>query len=227
MDFLVVIFVILAIIIITVGIFYSSVLERKRREALQRLANQINLSFAYGDLFNIETTYEYHSLFREGTDDRYAYNILYGNYRNRPIKCFDYHYATYSHGKHGRTKHNHYYSGVLVELNITMQYLFVRSETFLDKIAGAVGFDDIDFESAEFSRNFYVKSEDKKFAYDVIHQRMMEFLLSRPRYHIELYNRTILIYQGGTLKPENVEYMLNMATDFVNLFPDYLLQKLS
>ena len=38
-------------------------------------------------------------------------------------------------------------------------------------------FDDIDFESDEFSRKFYVQSSDRKFAYDVLHPRMMEFLL--------------------------------------------------
>ena len=40
------------------------------------------------------------------------------------------------------------------------------------------GHDDIDFESAEFSRNFYVKSSDRKWAFDILHARAMEFLLA-------------------------------------------------
>src|SRR5205085_4299284 len=46
--------------------------------------------------------------------------------------------------------------------------LLIRPETLMDKVAGALGFDDIDFESEEFSRRFLVKSPDKKFAYDVV-----------------------------------------------------------
>ena len=38
--------------------------------------------------------------------------------------------------------------------------LLNRREGMFDKIAGAFGFDDIDYESAEFSRRFQVKSAD-------------------------------------------------------------------
>ena len=56
--------------------------------------------------------------------------------------------------------------------------LLIRPEGFFDKVAGAFGFDDIDFESEEFSRAFFVKSSDKRFAYDVLHPRMLELLMA-------------------------------------------------
>ena len=56
--------------------------------------------------------------------------------------------------------------------------LFIRREGIFDSVKRAFGFDDIDFESAEFSKRFFVKSSDKRFAYDVIHPKMMEFLLA-------------------------------------------------
>ena len=39
------------------------------------------------------------------------------------------------------------------------------------------GYQDIKFESAEFSKTFCVRSPDKKFAYDVCNAKMMEYLL--------------------------------------------------
>ncbi len=39
----------------------------------------------------------------------------------------------------------------------------------------------LDFESAEFSKKYYVKCEDKKFSYDIIHPQMIEFILNLPR----------------------------------------------
>ena len=66
----------------------------------------------------------------------------------------------------------------------------------MDKIAGALGFHDINFESSEFSRKFHIKCADKKFAYDVIHPRMMEFLLAAAqRGDIE----PVMIYGGCCL----------------------------
>ena len=45
--------------------------------------------------------------------------------------------------------------------------LRIAPEGLLSKIAEALGEDDIQFESAEFSGAFRVRSKDKKFAYDV------------------------------------------------------------
>src|SRR5204862_1433100 len=65
--------------------------------------------------------------------------------------------------------------------------LLIRPEGFFDKLAAMIGFSDINFESAEFSRRFLVKSSDKKFAYDVIDPRMMDFLLATRPFPIDLH----------------------------------------
>jgi hypothetical protein len=53
----------------------------------------------------------------------------------------------------------------------------IRRENSVDRLASAIGIDDIDFESAEFNSLFRVRSSSKRFAYDLIHPRMMEFIL--------------------------------------------------
>ena len=60
----------------------------------------------------------------------------------------------------------------------------------------AFGWDDIDFESAEFSRKYFVKCEDKRWAYDVLHGRVMELLLRVQGYSFEGDGRMIMVRAG-------------------------------
>lgn len=55
--------------------------------------------------------------------------------------------------------------------------LIVRRERAFDRIKSAFGFDDIDFESKAFSDRFFVGSSDKRFAYQLITPRVMDFLM--------------------------------------------------
>ena len=42
---------------------------------------------------------------------------------------------------------------------------------------------EIEFESTEFSKEFHVKSPDRRWAFDVLSQATMEFLLALPQVH--------------------------------------------
>ena len=74
--------------------------------------------------------------------------------------------------------------------------LFIRREGFVDRLQGVLGFDDIDFESAEFSDRFHVTSSDKRFAYRVIGPRMMEFLLEGDPPTIEFRDGVCCLMRG-------------------------------
>lgn len=156
---------------------------------------------------------------------RYAFNVLEGTYRERPVCCFEYHYETYSSDSKGRRQtHHHYLTAAAIHLPHGLGYLMVRPENIFDKLAGAVGFNDIDFESVEFSRRFYVKSLDRKFAYDIIHARTMEFLLHRVArgFAFELAGPALLLYNGARWRPEQVPDALDWLVEFVELIPDYV-----
>ncbi len=94
-------------------------------------------------------------------------------------------------------------------------------------MASAFGFSDIDFESAEFSQKFYVQSRDKRFAYDLLHPNMLEFLLaaSPPGVHIE---RGYLCISDGrsTWGPAVFTSLLPWVTHFLELWPEHLSAKL-
>ena len=101
--------------------------------------------------------------------------------------------------------------------------LLIRREGVLDKIAGAFGFDDIDFESAQFSRRFHVKSPDKRFAYDVIDPRMMEFLLAGDPGTIDIERGRCCVSDGRRRwSPQQYEANLEWISRFFDNWPDHV-----
>jgi hypothetical protein len=103
--------------------------------------------------------------------------------------------------------------------------LFVRPEGIWDKITEFIGFDDIDFESAEFSRKFYVKAEDKRWAYDVIHPRVMEFLLAAPRFPIQFGPDCVIAYRGSTFSTLDFESAAGVIGGILDRLPEYLVKQ--
>ena len=170
--------------------------EAKRRRALFAWAFVNKLDFSAGRDHRLDSRFPRFDCLREG-HNRYGYNVMQGSWRGRPMVGFDYHYETYSRDSKGRRTTSHYhFSAVVVTSEVELKPLIVRPEGALDKVAAFFGLDDIDFESAEFSRKFYVKSPDRRWAYDVIHPRTMEFLLAAPRFTIEMVGREVIAYRA-------------------------------
>src|SRR5262249_36626985 len=137
-----------------------------------------------------------------------------------PIVIFDYHYITGS----GEDETTHKRSASLATLGIDCPYLIIRPETILDRFAASIGFDDINFESDEFNRAFNVRGEDKKFAYDICHAGMMEFLLQERSLTWELHANKLLLYNDHrqALDERSIQHCLRVAEGFVARIPSYL-----
>jgi hypothetical protein len=81
-------------------------------------------------------------------------------------------------GKRRRTMHEAF---AVVQVGpFAMPPVEIRPEHAGDTIAAAMGWDDLDFESVEFSRRFHVRSPDKRFAWDLLDPRMMQVMLELP-----------------------------------------------
>ncbi|MHC4201700.1 MAG: hypothetical protein ACYSU0_17070, partial [Planctomycetota bacterium] len=149
-------------------------------------------------------------LFRRGHSRR-ARNVINGERDGSAVMIFDYRYTTGS----GKNKSTHSRSVMIVEMpEQSFPELLIRREGFFDKIAAAVGFDDIDFESHEFSRKYYVKSRDKRFAYDVVDARMMEFLLDVGDLSVEMEGSDIAFCERR-LSVEGIERLHDVAWEFI------------
>lgn len=212
-PFIIVGFVAIFIVVAVLG----HLAAQKRRQAMMALAARLGLHFDPSKRRDLARRYEFIDRMRAGRD-RYAFNILSGNYQGHDVVLFDYHYKTGS----GKDTHHHYLSFFILRLPRTFPELTIGPEGFFSKIAQAVGYDDIDFESHEFSRKFCVRSKDKKFAYDVCNARMIEYFLANPDLTIEIELDTLALAFQRRLKLEQIEPNLQRLVRIRSLMPDYL-----
>lgn len=192
----------------------------KRRQAMMALAAKLGLNFYYEKDRDMPRRYRFLDKLRQGRD-RYAFNTLSGNYQGHNVTIFDYHYKTGS----GKDTHHHYLSFFLLQMPMTFPELIIVREGIFSKIGQALGYDDIDFESHEFSRKFCVRSKDKKFAYDVCNAQMIEYLLSNTDLSIEIETNVMALSFNRRLKLEQIEPNLNRLIKVRSLLPEYLFSR--
>ncbi len=142
----------------------------------------------------------------------------------------DFSYVTKTSDGHGGTSSTrHYFSYLVVRLpfRVTPE-VKIRREGLLDDLVHALGFEDINFESAEFSRKYCVKSNDRRFAYDLIHPRAIEFFLQiDPPGLIEIAAGRICVTDGiRRWDVEEFRRLMHWAHNFVALWPEHLAQQL-
>ncbi len=194
---------------------------KKRREAFHALAKKLGMQYQRKNR-GIASRYSFLKKLDQGSN-RYAENILKGQYRGHPVLAFDYHYETYSTDSKGRRQtHHHHFSFFILEQTRHFPELRIYPENFLSKFGQMLGYDDIDFESIEFSKAFTVRSSDKKFAYDICHTRMMEYLLKDKSIALEFDGQCIALEFDRRLAVEQFEHRLNQLCDIRELIPDYV-----
>jgi len=215
--------VIALFVLIVVAIAIGGYLQvKRRRDALQALAERLGMTFSAAKRPDIAKQYAFLDALRKGSN-RYAYNIVEGQYRNYPVMYFDFHYTTTSTDAKGRRQtHHHYCSIVMLLLEQSFPELRIYPETFFSRIGQMLGFKDISFESVEFSKAFVVRSKDRKFAFDICHPRMMEYLLNHRGLCLEIEQNCLALEHNSLIGPEKIESQFDLLCELRALFPQYL-----
>lgn len=223
--------IVLIVVLLGVLVWWSWLQAKKRREALAALAARLGWRFEPGKDSLHDEEYAHFEIFRRG-HSRAAYNTLWGDLElgggRWPAKAGDFVYRVTSSSGKSTTTHTYRFSYLIVHLPWAgLPDLLVRREHAFDKLAGAFGFDDIDFESEAFSRRFHVKSPDKRFAYDVLHPRMMELLLSADPAAVDIEHGRCCLSDGRSpWKPEGFLSRIDFLRDFFEAWPKHLTAEL-
>ena len=211
--------------LVIAGVIYSVIAARKRREAMFELTTRLGLSFSQSDDTSLADRFGFLDKLAQGSN-RYAYNVLRGNFQGHEVLAFDYHYETHSTDSKGRRQtHHHHFSFFILMLPQAFPELLIAPEGIFSRIAQAFGYDDIDFESAEFSRAFCVRSKDRKFAYDVCHAQMMEYLLTNRDLTVEIELNALALAFNKCLEAPEIEANLQRLVQTRSLMPEYLFTK--
>jgi hypothetical protein len=212
------------LVVVGVIAYLSHLAKKKRQEAFRALALRLGGRFYVNDPFGLSARYEGHFPTLQQGSRRYAYNVVEGLLDGRRMHLFDHHHETYSRSSKGhKTTHHHHRTFVCLEHDADLGRMEVRPEHFLDKVGGFFGFDDIDFESLEFSRKYHVKANDRKLAYDVFHPKMIEFFLKLGGFKVTTSHSVALFRRGSTtMSIQEIEQTLLDADGFLDRLPRYL-----
>ena len=221
--FLIILFAVVAV----GGWLIAQHLAQQRRQAMAQLARELGWRFRPNDDDSIPQDYPKLGLFDHGRR-RYAYNTLNGSIdvsgRSYDVQMGDYRYTQGS----GKNQHTYRVSYLVATVPFPLvPDLNIHREGLFDKLTQAIGFADIDFESAEFSRTYSVKSPDRRFAYALIHPRMIEYFLQVQAPAIRIHNRHVLLHEGlSRWDPDGFRRQLAWAKQFFALWPDNVTDQL-
>ena len=206
---------VVGIAIVVILIFQSFAIQRRKK--LAAYAKSKGWQFSFAKDTKLKNRYPSFKCLHRG-HTRYAFNIMQGVKDKRNITAFDYHYVT----GHGKQRSVHHFSALVLQSPVPLKSLYIRPEHIFDKMSDFFGFNDIDFESAEFSRKFYVKAQDRRWAYDVIHQRTIEYLLKAPKFHIQFDTKEIIAWRNNRFTVQDFDDAFDLIQELLSRLPDYV-----
>lgn len=225
MSGVVVVVLLLVGVTLVVGVGLLAYLSQKRRrEEMQALATARGWTFAERD---DRWAGAFSGAPFERGHRRSANNVLSGRYDDRDFVAFDYVYYTTetSTDGEGRTTSrevSHRFSVVAVTLGAAFPELEVSPEGFFQRLVGRLVDRDIELESEEFNRAFTVTCPDRKFAFDVLHPRMMEYLLGHRDAAFRFAAGRLLVVANGSADIPEIEATLGYADGIADRIPEFV-----
>jgi hypothetical protein len=201
--------------------------EKKRREAMVALAGARGWVWTdrddrWCDVFS-------GAPFGQG-HNRQARHVMTGVHEGRGFVGFDYVYyttetSTDSKGHTTRREVAHPYAVLGLQVGANVPRLSVSPEGFFGRTVGKLFGNDIELESEDFNRAFTVKAEDRKFAYDVLHPRLMEYLLTVRDVAWRTTEGHILTIRPGKHRPEEIDGRVAVIDRVLDAMPDFVRQQ--
>lgn len=217
----------LAIAAGVIGWFLLSVwwADRKRRKAMRRLAERMGYSFSPRCDEPLQKRLVTLPVFSTSRDLEFR-NLVRGERRGVSVMLFDF----TPRGRSRRDDARERRSAVVLESpGWCFPTFLLRREGVIDRLTSTVGRGDIDFESHEFSRKYHVTCDDKRFAYDVMTARQMEFLLARDKVIpddivIEIGGPAVAFHLVRSALPGDLKRLHGIAWRFVENIPEHVLE---
>lgn len=213
-------------LVVLVGVL-AYLADKRRRERLQGLAAARGWQYTRRD--DAWAGYFQGSPFGHG-HNRQAHNILRGTHDGREFVGFDflYHTTETSTDAQGHTTSrevSHWYSVLALRTADGLPRLEVSPEGFFGRALGKLTNRDIELESEEFNRAFTVVSSDRRFAYDILHPRLMEQLLLTRDVGWKIDQGWILAVEPGRHDLAAIDRRLSVIDGVLDAVPDFVRQQ--
>jgi hypothetical protein len=206
--------------------------ERWRRRAFQRLAVELGLSYEARDDNLIEHLGLVHAL-RQGKRRelfyvlgappiRYAFNVLSGRCAGLFVQAFDFYCDPSGGSKYMRQPETYAVSVLMVVEQQPFPAVLIYPRARWLPVGEMLKLGRVELEAAEFAQAFVVRAADRRFAYDICHPRMMEYLLEHRDLSLELEGPCVAMTFDRRLEPAEIPGRLEQLVELRGLFPQYL-----
>lgn len=207
--------------VVGLGIWWAIHSARKLREAMEALAHRHGWTLHRNDRALVARLPHVHP-FTYGSNPIVDWGFS-GQINGNQFLVVDFHSITQTHSKNGTQTHHHHARCCVLDMPLHGHDLSISKEHILRKLQDALGGEDIDFESDAFSRRYWVKCADRRFAYDVLHPDMIAFLMPMHAWTWHWTQGRLVVHQQGTLRPHHVEPLIGLAAGFRSRLPRHLL----
>jgi hypothetical protein len=204
--------VVAAVMVLAIGFgFYY---EHQRKKKLQAFAAARRLTYAARDdsWVRLDTGYPH----GQGRAHR-AKHVMTGQHRGRPIVIFEHEWKTGS----GKDTQTHQVRKTLMGLPKSFPKLELRPEGIFGRAARRMGMKDIELESDDFNQRYKV-SGDRRFAYDVLHPRFMQWMLGTSAPGFTINGQYVALYGQGKIDTSKVDQEVAYLDAIVEHLPGYV-----
>ena len=208
-------FLILLIVVVGIGLAVAVAANRSRRtQSLAAWANSHDLTFHSARDSGFGVRYPHFACLNKG-DNWYASNVMQGRIGNYQVCAFDYHCRSDRDEANGCN-----FSAVIVTTSLPLKPLLIRYKNAFDRVAASVGVEGVQFELAAFNREFYVTSPDPRWAFDVLPQATMEFLINSPKFILEFQLCQIMAHGPRFFRPADFDSAIEVIEGILQSFAD-------
>lgn len=202
----------LVLIVVVLGIAY----EQHRKKKFQAFAASRGLTYASRDdsWVRLDTGRPY----GEGRAHK-AKHVMTGQHRGRPVVVYEHQWTTGS----GKDSQTHSVRKTLMGLPRSFPRLDVRKEGFFGRTARRMGMKDIELESDDFNREFRVMG-DRRLAYDVLHPRLMEWMLHTDSPGFVINGPYIAYTTGSRIDLNQVDGEIAYLDTIIDRLPRYVVE---
>lgn len=144
-------------------------------------------------------------------------NVVWDRRLGPSIRVFDHWYEELE--DEGKAGNRRWLTCAVVPLPGSCPRLRVAPRDLSDEIRSALGMPEVRFESGRFDRRFVVESEDERFAFAFLEQRVMEGLLAIPEQVTAEVNDDVLLLSAPRLAPEQVLVLFDAAVQLHERIP--------
>lgn len=122
-------------------------------------------------------------------------------------------------GERRRRGYRRHLTCAVVNTGVWMASVRIEPESLLERVSQRLGFEDIDFEDAEFSRRYAVRSHSRRAAHELVSPAWMAMLLDRPGWSVETSGSRMLLWRRGRPKVARYRELLDLSIGLALALP--------